>query len=99
MIVSVATRQQLAREACSRRYMWRPGPITTVHGEHPYRELTAAAKIRLTSKRWISDRSRSAAVVLGNHPYCVGRMLKGTSKNPQNLCSPGRLETIPAAVE
>jgi len=62
------TRQQLAMEPRSRRYIWIPGPITTVHDEHPYRELTVAAKIRLTSKRWISDRSRSAAVVLGNHP-------------------------------
>jgi hypothetical protein len=25
----------------------------------------------LTSRRWISDRSRSAAVVLGNHPISV----------------------------
>jgi hypothetical protein len=74
VIASVDTRQQLAMEPHSRRYIWIPGPITTVHGEHPYRELTVAAKIRLTTKRWISDRSRSAAVVLGNHPISVRRI-------------------------
>jgi len=47
------------------------GPITTVHKEHICRELPAAAKIRLTSRRWLSDRSRSLAAALGNHPLRV----------------------------
>jgi hypothetical protein len=52
--------------------MWIPGLITTVHDELAYRALTAAAKILSTNQRWISDRSRSAAVVIGNHPINVG---------------------------
>jgi len=30
----------------------------------------------LATKRWLSDKSRSAAVVLGNHPISVGRASK-----------------------
>jgi hypothetical protein len=44
------------------------GPITTVHNEHICHELAAVARIGLSTKRWLSDKSRSAAVVLGNHP-------------------------------
>ena len=51
--------------------MWISGPITTVHDEHICHELTAVARIRLVTRRWLSDRSRSAAVVLGNHPISV----------------------------
>jgi len=90
MIASVDTRQQLAMEARSRRYKWIPGPITTVHDELTYRKLTAAAKICLTSKRWISDRSRSAAVVLGNHSISVRRTLEQPwliAKRDRNLLS------------
>jgi hypothetical protein len=56
--------------------MWISGPITTVHDEHICHELTAVARISLATRRWLSDRSRSAAVVLGNHPISV-RLLKG----------------------
>jgi hypothetical protein len=35
-------RQLLAMEARCSRYMWIPGPITAVHDEPTYRELTAA---------------------------------------------------------
>lgn len=69
-------RQQLAMEARCRRYMWIPGPITTVRYELNYRELTGAAKICLTLRRWISDRSRNADVVLENHPISVRETLE-----------------------
>jgi hypothetical protein len=36
-------RQLLVMETSCRRYMWIPGPITTVHDQPTYRELTAAA--------------------------------------------------------
>jgi hypothetical protein len=49
------------------------GPITTVHDEHICHELAAVARIGLSTKRWLSDKSRSAAVVLGNHPISVIR--------------------------
>jgi hypothetical protein len=48
------------------------GPITTVHNEHICHELAAVARIGLATNRWLSDKSRSAAVVLGNHPISVG---------------------------
>jgi len=48
------------------------GPITTVHDKHLWRELTAVACISLATRRWLSDRSRIATVVLGNHPISVG---------------------------
>jgi hypothetical protein len=48
------------------------GPITTVHNEHICHELAAVVRIGLPTKRWLSDKSRSAAVVLGNHPISVG---------------------------
>jgi hypothetical protein len=51
--------------------MWISGPITTVHDERISYELTAVARIRLETWRWLSDRRRSAAVVLGNHPFSV----------------------------
>jgi len=51
--------------------MWIPGPITTVHNEHFFRELAAVARVGLIIRRWLSDKNRSAAVVLGNHPYSV----------------------------
>ena len=50
------------------------GPITTVHNEHICHELAAVARIELSIKRWLSDKSRSAAVVLGNHPISVSEM-------------------------
>jgi hypothetical protein len=62
--------------------MWISGPITTVHDERICHELTAVARISMAILRWISDRSRSAAVVLGNHPISVGRS-KGTSASRQ----------------
>ena len=51
--------------------MWISGPITTVHDEHICHELTAVARISLATRRWLSETSRSAAVVLGNHPISV----------------------------
>jgi hypothetical protein len=52
--------------------MWISGPITTVHDEHICHELTAVARINLATRRWLSETSRSAAVVLGNHLISVG---------------------------
>jgi hypothetical protein len=57
------------------------GPITTVHNEHICHELAAVARIRLAKKRWLSDKSRSAAVVLGNHPISVGRTTKHANES------------------
>jgi hypothetical protein len=54
--------------------LWIPGAITTVHDEPTYRKLAAAAKIRLTDKKWIADRGRSAALVLGSHPISVRKI-------------------------
>jgi hypothetical protein len=71
VIASAATGQHLAMEARSRRSMGIPSPITTVHNEHPCRELGAVAGVGLITRRWLSDKNRSAAVVLGNHPYSV----------------------------
>jgi hypothetical protein len=48
--------------------MWISGPITTVHDEHICYELTAVARISLATRRWLSDKCRIGAVVLGNHP-------------------------------
>jgi hypothetical protein len=47
------------------------GPITTVHNKHFCSELAAVARVDLVSRRWLSDKNRSAAVVLGNHPISV----------------------------
>jgi hypothetical protein len=54
--------------------MWISGPITTVHNEHICHELAAVARVGLGKRRWLSDKSRSAAVVLGNHPISVRRI-------------------------
>jgi hypothetical protein len=48
-----------------------PGPITTVQGKHLCHELTVVTRIALATRRWLSDRSRRAGVVLGNHPISV----------------------------
>ena len=62
------------REAvCSNRYMWISGPITTVLNEHICHELAVMARVDLAARRWLSDKSSSAAVVLGNHPINVRR--------------------------
>jgi hypothetical protein len=53
--------------------MWIAAPIATVHDEHICHELTAVARINLATRRWLSDRNRSAAVVLGNHLISVRR--------------------------
>ena len=53
-------------------YRWIMGPITTVHNEHFCSELAAVARVGLVARRWLSDKNRSAAVVLGNHPISVG---------------------------
>jgi hypothetical protein len=47
------------------------GPITTVHVEHICHELAAVARVGLAIRRWLSEASRSAVVVLGNHPISV----------------------------
>jgi hypothetical protein len=49
------------------------GPITTVHDKHLCYDLAVVARVGLATRRWLSDRSRSAAAVLGNHPISVGR--------------------------
>jgi hypothetical protein len=54
--------------------MWISGPITTVLNEHICHELAVVARVDLATRRWLSDKSRSAAVVLGNHPISVGRI-------------------------
>ena len=48
VIASEDMRQLLAMQARCRRYMWIPGPITTVHNELNYKELTGTAYICLT---------------------------------------------------
>ena len=50
------------------------GPITTVHDKHICCELIAVARIGLSTSRRLSDRSRSAGVVLGNNPIRLRRM-------------------------
>jgi hypothetical protein len=59
--------------------MWISDPITTVQEEHICHKLTAVARISLAPRRWLSETSRSAAVVLGNHPISVRQQLH--SKN------------------
>jgi hypothetical protein len=56
------------------------GPITTIHNEHICHELAAVARIGLATNRWLSDKSRSAAVVLGNHPISVSHSQDVISK-------------------
>jgi hypothetical protein len=46
-------------------------PITTVHYGHFCQELAAVARVGLATRRWVPDKNRSAAVVLGNHPISV----------------------------
>jgi hypothetical protein len=55
--------------------MWIAGPITTVHDVHSCQEMAAVARVGLATRRWLSVRSRSAAVVLGNHPISVGQFV------------------------
>jgi hypothetical protein len=54
--------------------MWISGPITTVQDEHICDELAAVARVGLSTRRWLSDKSRNAAVVLGNHPISFRRI-------------------------
>jgi precorrin isomerase len=58
--------------------MWIPVLITTVQDKHLCYEQTAVTRIALATRRWLSDRSRSAVVVLGNHPISVGRAVVST---------------------
>jgi hypothetical protein len=53
--------------------MWISGPITTVYDEHICHELAAVARVGLVTRRWLSDKSRSAAMALGNNPISLGR--------------------------
>ena len=59
---------------CSNLYMWIPGPISTAQIEHICLELPAVARINRATTRWFTDKSMSAAVVYGNHPYGVRRI-------------------------
>ena len=54
--------------------MWISGPIFTVHYGNICQELAAVARVGLATNKWLSDKSRSAAVVLGNHPISVQRI-------------------------
>jgi len=54
--------------------MWISGPITTVQDVHICHELAAVAKVGLAIRRWLPDKSRCAAVVLGNHLISVRHM-------------------------
>jgi hypothetical protein len=54
--------------------MWISGPLTTVHHERICRELAAVGRIGVLSTRWVSDKIRSAAVVLGHHPIRAREM-------------------------
>jgi hypothetical protein len=51
--------------------MWISGLITTVHNEHICHELAAVARVGFATRGWLSDKSRSAGGVLGNHPISV----------------------------
>jgi hypothetical protein len=62
--------------------MWISGPITTVQDEHICDELAAVARVGLSTRRWLSDKSRNAAVVLGNHPISVGKMQTAVFASP-----------------
>jgi hypothetical protein len=53
------------------------GPITTFYDEHICHELTVVDRVGLETRGGLSDRNRSAGVVLGNHPISV-----------RPLCSP-----------
>jgi len=68
--------------------MWLSGPITTVHYGHICQELAAVARVGLATRRWLSDKSRSAAVVLGNHPISV--RWSYTDFVPQGTKGPGK---------
>jgi hypothetical protein len=59
---------------CSGRYMWIPGPITTVHCEHNRPKATAAAKINFIVWRWFTESTSGGMVVHGNHPIRVRRL-------------------------
>ena len=59
------------RAGDSNGYRWITGPITTVCNEHCCSELAAVARVGSVTRRWLSDKNRSAAVVLGNHPISV----------------------------
>ena len=63
------------RAGGSNGYRWITGPIATVHNEHFCSELAAVARVGLVARRWFSDKNRSAAVVLGNHPISVSHAL------------------------
>jgi hypothetical protein len=49
-------------------------PIATVQDEQICHKLLAVDRISLATRRWLSETSRSAAVVLGNHPISVGKI-------------------------
>ena len=59
------------RAGGSNGYRWITGPITIVRSKHFCGELAAVARVGLVTRRWLSDKNRSAAVVLGNHPISV----------------------------
>jgi len=59
------------RAVRSNRHKWRPGPVTTVLGEHKRPKAFAAAKNRIDSWRWFTERSSGGFVVHGNNPIRV----------------------------
>jgi len=74
MLVNCSAASAAHRAGGSNGYRWITGPITTVHKEHFCGELAAVARVGLVTRRRLSDKNRSAAVVLGNHPISVRRI-------------------------
>ena len=66
---------------CSSRFMWIPGPITTVHYEHNYPKAAVAVRIALDAQRWFTEKDRAGMVVHGNHPFSVGKMQTAISSS------------------
>ena len=62
------------RAGGSNGYRWITGPITTVRDGRMSPEALADTRVVLSAWKWFSERTWSRTVVLGNHPYSVGKM-------------------------
>lgn len=76
--------RRAARSNCT---MWIAGPITTVHDEHICHVMAAVARVGFATRRWLSDKCRSAAGVLGKHPISVSEMGGGSPQWPRVVYS------------